>query len=444
MNKLYITMVALIFTTCSSNKKQYDEADPSKLYDISFYSNNDSYFIKDIDINNDTILDKVVSSKRYRGDELLLFINNNDTYKLALKTNNFSEDGGNQIVDIKTEKNGFVVSTTFPDKGFYEAYYYVSFRNDKWVLMNTIYKTISGNQEDSLLYVCDVQQGIDMSNATLLKNLKQMPDESNRAKTCLQQKKLYSDNLKTENKQVAKQATIDSLSINEIKQYSKEFSTIFDYYKYEEIDEVDIWSDKMFGRCCTEADLLYSELLEFDITANVNNTSYPYSNLSDRSYRKAFVFRENENVGVFIKLKRNEETHKYHTELLVDAVLKPNDTLLKPFKLSLVNGYVKSEKTFIENGKVKEMEIYLNNMYKGTIKLINTPLVQEFTLDFVFSKNDMVQLKPISFYKGTKYDDICISEIQSSLAHITHHSINKKYKVRKLWELGNKLQESEK
>ncbi|MEE9406960.1 MAG: hypothetical protein V3V28_02675 [Polaribacter sp.] len=237
-----------------------------------------------------------------------------------------------------------------------------------------------------------------------------------------------------------KLATIDSISIKEIKSWIEDkLPTIFDYYQYEKIDDVEIWSDKLFGRCCTEADLMYSELLYFDITAKPNNNNYPYANLSDRTYRTAYAFKENENIEIYLKLDRDDDIHKYHTELLIDDVLKSTDTLLKPFRLSLVNGYVKSEKNFNENGRVKGLKVFLNKDYKETIKLLDTPLVQEFALDFTFSKNDTVKLIPISYYKGTIYDDICISEIQSSLAHITHSSINKKYKVSKLWEIGYAL-----
>lgn len=230
---------------------------------------------------------------------------------------------------------------------------------------------------------------------------------------------------------------IDSVSIAEIKQYSDSSKqSIFDYYKIEALDEVEIWSEKMFGRCCTEADLLYSELLEYSITATTNNTKYPYENLTDKTYGTAYVFKENEAVEISLQLKRDEETHKYHTELLVDEVLKHSDTLLNPFKLSLVNGYVKSEKTFTENGRAKELKIFLNDTYKGTVLLQDTPLIQEFAIDFTFTKDDTVKLIPISCYKGSKYNDICISEIQSSLSQTAHPSINKKYNVRKLWKKG--------
>lgn len=237
---------------------------------------------------------------------------------------------------------------------------------------------------------------------------------------------------KKSNKQDLILATIDSVSLSQIKQYSSPYESIYDYYKFETVDEVEIWSDKMYGRCCTEADLSYSELLDFDIRANIKNVKYPVSNLSDRTYRTAYVFKEGENVEITIKLKKLSDNHFYHTNLSVDEVLKPTDTILKPFRLSLVNGYTKSEEIFNKYGSVKTMEIYLNNNYKNTILLQNTPLIQEFAVDMVFTKNDVIKLVPVLYYKGTTYNDICISEIQSSLAEITHLSLNEKYKIREL------------
>ena len=133
---------------------------------------------------------------------------------------------------------------------------------------------------------------------------------------------------------------IDSVSLSEIKHYSGKKKSIFDYYAIEKIDEVEIWSDKMFGRCCTETDLDYSELLFFAITTNSKNKKYPSKNLSDRKYSTALVFNENENIEILMRLKRKDEYgwHQSQTNLEVDQVLKQTDTLLKPFKLSLVNG----------------------------------------------------------------------------------------------------------
>ena len=165
-----------------------DAAEVSETKGFSYYNKNDSYFVNDIDINNDGVLDKVVSHKKYQGEELLLFISKNNTYKLALKTINFSEDGGNQVVEIKKHKNGFVIVTSFLDKGFFESHYFIAYKNERWILTNTIYKTKSSNEKKSFIYVCDVKQDIDFGSSNW-DNLKYMPDESSRDKKCTKEKK---------------------------------------------------------------------------------------------------------------------------------------------------------------------------------------------------------------------------------------------------------------
>ncbi len=172
----------------NNNKNPDLESSIETFYKISDYVGFEHYIIKDIDINNDKIQDKVVSANPYEGDELLLFINKNDTYEFALKTVNFSEDGGNQIKDIKKDDNGFVVITAFPDRFFFEAHYYISYINDKWVLTHTVYKTQSSNQEDAFLYVCEVKQNIDLSIPELINTLKTIPNEIERDTSCTKEK----------------------------------------------------------------------------------------------------------------------------------------------------------------------------------------------------------------------------------------------------------------
>jgi hypothetical protein len=227
-------------------------------------------------------------------------------------------------------------------------------------------------------------------------------------------------------------ATIDSFSLDEIKHFSEFKSNIFNYYQIEKEDEVEIWSEKMFGKCCTEADLLYSNLLSFNISANIENIKYPIKNLSDASYLRTYVFKETDSLEIYLKLDKNED-HLYHTKHNLDEVLKPTDTILSPFGLSIVNGCVKSEKKFLENGRVKAINVFIDNIFIDTVKLLDTPLIQEFKVNAIFTKNSSVKLIPVSYYRGSKYADICISEIQSSLTHITHPSLNKKYKINTLF-----------
>lgn len=171
----------------------YEDPDPidyegSIAYDISDFENVEHYFIRDIDINNDKILDKIVSADPYQGDELFLFIKKGDQYQFALKTTNFSEDGDNQIVDVVAEEGGFYVKTAFPDRGFFEANYHIIFKDNSWILTNTIYKTKSSNQIDAFIYLCNVKQDLNLEDKHFHEQLKWMPEEGEREILCTKEK----------------------------------------------------------------------------------------------------------------------------------------------------------------------------------------------------------------------------------------------------------------
>lgn len=158
------------------------------VYNISDFEDNEHYFIRSIDVNNDEIADKVVSADPYQGDELLLFVNKKGNYEFALKTVNFSQDGGNQIHDIIKNKTGFTVITAFPDRGFFEAHHNITFKNGNWVLTHTLYKTTSGNEEDAFIYVCKVAQNINLKNDSWFDKLKSIPAEKARDNLCIKEK----------------------------------------------------------------------------------------------------------------------------------------------------------------------------------------------------------------------------------------------------------------
>ncbi|WP_299125902.1 hypothetical protein [uncultured Winogradskyella sp.] len=408
----------------NENPDPFEAEIVSSAYNISDYENVEHYFIKNIDINNDAIIDKVVSAGPYEGDELLLFINDNNTYEFALKTINFSEDGGHQIIDIKESEAGFVIVTAFPDGGFFEAHHYISFTNNQWILTNTIYKTVSSNEEDAFIYVCDVKQNKELSDTASLKKLKSTPYESEREKVCLKENRV-------------KLAIIDSISISEIRRFSRlKNPTIYGYYQYEKKDEVVIWSDKLFGRCCSNTDISFTKNLFFKMSSNYSNTKYPITNVSDQQYLTAFVFKPNLNVEIDVQLDLDKSflDGKYSNKNL----LKANEIIMNPIKLSIVNGYVKSKTLFYENSRVKELRVSINNQYIQSIILLDTPLVQEFKVNAVFKTNDIISLEPASYYKGTKYNDVCISEIQTNLGETALASLNEKYN---LMELINKQNE---
>ncbi|OOF66688.1 hypothetical protein [Rodentibacter caecimuris] len=145
INKIIILSMSLISCCVSADNA-----------DIKYYLNSDKFFSRDIDIDNDGITDKVISSINGFGDELLFFKKNDDGYCLVFKGNNFSEDGGANINDIKTadNKEDTILIITNTGKLNVINRYYIAYDNKKWIL-KTINSEVSGFLDDySKKYVC--------------------------------------------------------------------------------------------------------------------------------------------------------------------------------------------------------------------------------------------------------------------------------------------------
>ena len=124
--------------------------------DIKYYLNNNEFFNRDIDIDNDGVVDKVISSINGFGDDLFFFKKNKDNYELIFKGSNFSEDGGASINDIKKpkDKEYAILITTNTDKLNIMNSYYIAYNNKKWILKK-INTEVSGFLEDySKKYIC--------------------------------------------------------------------------------------------------------------------------------------------------------------------------------------------------------------------------------------------------------------------------------------------------
>lgn len=154
---------------------------------LEAYTNNEDYFIKTFDVNKDGISDKIVSNKPYQGENLFIFFGDKQgKYSLVLETRNFSEDGGNIISDILpiSGNKGFTIKTSFPDRGYYEKEYNIILQNNIWLLKNIIYKTMSDVSLDSVKYICDVPQNIDIQKSGWTDKIIPIPEENVRDKKC--------------------------------------------------------------------------------------------------------------------------------------------------------------------------------------------------------------------------------------------------------------------
>lgn len=84
-------------------------------------------------------------------------------------------------------------------------------------------------------------------------------------------------------------------------------------------------------------------------------------------------------------------------------------------EIIIYNGYIKNRELFESNARVKKFKLYINKVLYAVLELDDTTASQSFKIDAVQSKEknkDLVlTLEIIEIYKGTKYADVAVSEI---------------------------------
>lgn len=138
------------------------------------------------------------------------------------------------------------------------------------------------------------------------------------------------------------------------------------------------------------------------------NVSYDPGNAEDLDYRTAWVEGvPGYGIGQYLLYTFAPEAPRI-TEIIV------------------VNGYVKSERAYLENSRVKKLKVYLNNEPYLILNLEDKRSSQSFAVlpigngnrDSTEDYDKLKTLKPWTLkfeiaevYKGTKYDDVVITEI---------------------------------
>ncbi len=89
-------------------------------------------------------------------------------------------------------------------------------------------------------------------------------------------------------------------------------------------------------------------------------------------------------------------------------------------EIKIINGYIKSEKAWRENSRVKQLKLYINDVPTALLNLEDNRNQQSFTVEPIgISDRDDFKDKPwwtlrfeiIEVYKGEKYEDTAITEI---------------------------------
>mgnify|MGYP006283834233 CR=1 FL=1 len=135
--------------------------------------------------------------------------------------------------------------------------------------------------------------------------------------------------------------------------------------------------------------------------------TYNWHHSTDGSKMTAWCFKEqdlNENP-LFIK-KINYPIIKEHEMIQT----KKFDSPIYVTKISIINGFTKNSNTFSTNSRVKTIELTINNKNQ-VISLKDSADKQTFDLIEKADIGKGISFKIIDYYNGSKYDDICISEI---------------------------------
>lgn len=82
--------------------------------------------------------------------------------------------------------------------------------------------------------------------------------------------------------------------------------------------------------------------------------------------------------------------------------------------IEIYNGYMKSDKVWQDNSRVKQLKIYVNDKPYALLNLKDIKSKQIFAIDTLQGVNKELYLKfeIADVYKGDKYDDVAISEIE--------------------------------
>ncbi|AZQ65388.1 hypothetical protein EI427_24560 [Flammeovirga pectinis] len=143
------------------------------------------------------------------------------------------------------------------------------------------------------------------------------------------------------------------------------------------------------------------------------NLNYSVNNLSDLNLTTAWVEGEEGNgIGESFSFQFNwKNSYEGYGKVYCFSGI-----------IEVFNGYCKSEKLWLENGRIKQLKMYLNNYPVCLIELSDSWQYQkvniqeffksEYNLNgkFTLKDNDVLKFEIIELYPGTKYNDVCLSE----------------------------------
>lgn len=156
-----------------------------------------------------------------------------------------------------------------------------------------------------------------------------------------------------------------------------------------------IYNDIYYGGADYVDNIIASSTLRPQGRAN-----YRAANIFDRDPKTAWVEGvKGYGIGQWIELQG------------VCVVRGMGDDYARPVtEINIHNGYVKSDKAWRENARVKYLKVYCNGRPKCILALHNSRSNQTFYVNG-FGFNVTIRFEILDVYPGTKYQDTVISEI---------------------------------
>ena len=203
--------------------------------------------------------------------------------------------------------------------------------------------------------------------------------------------------------------------------YTKDFintSEYVDEFIYSENGELFGWEEGLFGGCSS-----WCSVKEYNVNVKASSTlkphgkySYSASNIQDIDKKNAWVEGiEGDGIGEYLEIEQNclVGSSNYKTDIGF-------------VELCIVNGYAATEKNWNENNRVKELKMYFDNKYITTIVLEDTIKQQyidisEFNLKVQNGETAKFKFEINDIYKGTKYDDTCVTGLLIEFTGRTGH-----------------------
>ncbi|MGB4269481.1 MAG: hypothetical protein WBK20_09895 [Spirochaetota bacterium] len=88
----------------------------------------------------------------------------------------------------------------------------------------------------------------------------------------------------------------------------------------------------------------------------------------------------------------------------------PHDRIFNIYRVLIVNGVAASKELYYANNRVKKLQLEFSEGQKKIIELRDGVL--DYQIFVVHTKAEWVRMRILEVYKGKKYDDTCISEVE--------------------------------